>query len=362
MRIFPWLITITVCFSVTGALGGIKYLQISEAMAMAESFPPPYSVVTSTGAEQTQWTPVRRLTGTVRAPEFVEIAAEATGRIVELAVTAGGEVAQGDVILQLFDEDLKAQRDALNADLNLVKVQLERTQKLKKQSLASQDQLDILLARSQSLRAQIAATDAQLSKLTIRAPFAGRLGIYDQSVGDLVRAGDVITTLTGLGDNRWIDFKIPQGVARVAVGDTVRLLSLDREFLGDARIIAVANALTPGLRAFDVRAELEDKQLRHGELVLVEVRTSAPKLVLSIPGQAVRWDVDGPHVYVLAEAETDASQPWRARQRRITVLGELNGLIMAEGDLNPGEQVAVSGAFKLSPDSLVKVVEGAPRG
>ena len=92
-------------------------------------------------------------------------------------------------MLKLFDEDLKAQRDALVADLNLVKVQLERVQKLKQQSLASQDQLDTLLARGESLRAQIASTDAQLSRLTLRAPFTGRLGIYTQSVGDLIRTG-----------------------------------------------------------------------------------------------------------------------------------------------------------------------------
>ncbi len=357
MRIFPWLAAVLVCFTVTAGLAGIKYLQISQAMAMAASFPPPYSVVTAAKAQTVEWTPVRRLTGTVRAPEFVAIAAEATGRIVELPAAPGAVVEKDAVLLRLFDEDLKAQREALEADLNLVKVQLERIQKLKKESLASQDQLDTLLARSQSLRAQIAATDAQLSKLTIRAPFTGRLGIFDQSVGDLMRSGDRLTTLTGVGTTRWIDFKIPQGVARVATGDTVRLLSLDRDFLGNAEIIAVADALAPGLRAFDVRAAIEDSTLRHGELVLVEVQTRNPKIVLSIPSHAVRWDVDGPHVFVLKAAEAEASQPWRAELRRIEVLGEQSGHIMATGELNVGEQYAVEGAFKLANDELVKIAE-----
>lgn len=362
MRIVPWLVTLVVCSAVTAALAGVKYRQISSAMEMAESYPPPYSVVTAQAAQQVEWTPVRRLTGNVRAPYFVEIAAEATGRVVELPFTAGEVVTQGDVILRLFDEDLKAQRAALTADLDLVQVQLARVQKLKKQSLASQDQLDTLLARGESLRAQIAATDARLSRLTIKAPFTGRLGIYQQSVGDLMRAGDVLTSLTGVGDTRWIDFKIPQGVARVNAGDPVRLLSLDEELIGEATIIAVAESLMPGIRAFDVRAEIDDRRLRHGELVLVEVRTRDARIVFSLPGKAIRWDPTGPHVFVLNDAGDDAFVPFKAELRRINVLGEQDGQVMATGDLEVGEQVANKGAFKLDNNSLAKLAGEESRG
>ena len=103
MRIISWLVTLLVCLLVTGGLAGFKYQQVTNAMAMAASFPPPYSVVTATAAEQQQWTAVRRLTGTVRAPEFVQLTAEATGRIVRLGATAGAAVAKDDVIVQLFD-------------------------------------------------------------------------------------------------------------------------------------------------------------------------------------------------------------------------------------------------------------------
>jgi membrane fusion protein (multidrug efflux system) len=355
MRIISWLITLLVCLAVTGGLAGLKYRQVTDAMAMAASFPPPYSVVTSASAQQQEWTAVRRLTGTVRTPEFVELTAEATGRIITLGASAGAIVAKDDVIVQLFDEDLRAQKEALSADLNLVKLQLKRTQQLRSEGMASQDQLDTLEARDLSLKAQIAATQAQISRLTLRAPFAGKLGIYTQSLGDLMQAGDRLTTLSGMGETRWIDFKIPQGVARVAVGDTVRLLSLDREILGEAKITAVADALGTGLRAFDVRAEVADARLRHGELILIEVRTRQPEIVFTLPVPAVRWDIEGPHVFVLQNGESDAYVPLEAQLRRITVIGEQRGVIMAQGDLLVGEQIAVNGAFKLSDGSLVKL-------
>ena len=64
----------------------------------------------------------------------------------------------------LFDDDLEAQREALEADLNLVSTQLERNRTLEADSLISQDQLDVLKARSLSLKAQIAVLDARLSR------------------------------------------------------------------------------------------------------------------------------------------------------------------------------------------------------
>ena len=355
MRIISWLITLLVCLAVTGGLAGLKYRQVTDDMAMAASFPPPYSVVTSASAQQQEWTAVRRLTGTVRTPEFVELTAEATGRIITLGASAGAIVEKDDVIVQLFDEDLRAQQEALSADLNLVKLQLKRTQQLRSEGMASQDQLDTLEARDLSLKAQIAATQAQISRLALRAPFAGRLGIYTQSLGDLMQAGDRLTTLSGMGETRWIDFKIPQGVARVAVGDTVRLLSLDREILGEAKVTAVADALGTGLRAFDVRAEVADARLRHGELILIEVRTRQPEIVLTLQVPAVRWDTEGPHVFVLQNGKPDAYVPLEAQLRRITVIGEQRGVIMAQGDLLVGEQIAVKGAFKLSDGGLVKL-------
>lgn len=362
MRIFPWLLTLLGCVAVAGGFAGFKYQQIAAAMAMAASFPPSYETVTAVPVQARSWTPIRRLTGSVRAPEFVQIAAEEAGRVIELPYAAGDIVPAGEIILRLFDDDLIAQREALDADMELVRLQLTRVERLKKESLASQDQLDTLLARSQSLKAQIASLDARISRMTIRAPFTGRLGIYTQSVGELMQAGDVLTSFTGVGKLHWIDFKIPQGVARAAVGEQVRVLSIDGEVVGEAEIIAVSDALTMGIRAYDVRAQISGSGLRHGELVQVEVRTGAERSVVTIPNRSVRWDTEGPLVYVLKESEADAFKPWRASARRIEILDERDGVVMASGELLPGDLVAAEGAFKLAEQVLVAIIDEASSG
>lgn len=361
MRVLPWLITIGGCAAVTAALAGVKYHQIQSAMAMAESYPPNYESVATTLPRDTQWTPIRRLTGSVRAKEYVEIAADSAGRVVELPFAAGEVVKAGDVVLKLFDEDLKARKAALEADIELVNVQLKRTKTLQKQSLASQDQLDTLLSRAQSLKAQVAAIEAQISKLTVRAPFDGRLGIYQQSVGDLMQAGDLLTDITGLSNTLWIDFNVPQGVARVNEGETVRVWSIDGQLIDEATIIAVSNALNPVTRAYSVRAELANPDLRHGELVQIEVAMSKSRTALLLPAKSVRWDSEGPHVFAVKPSEDGAFLPNRARLIRVTVLDEIQGHAVITGDLNAETKIISDGAFKVSDDVLIDIQE-ATRG
>ena len=219
----PWVITILACLATAAALAGIKFVQISKAMAAMESFPPPYETITVASAAADNWQPSRLLSGNVQSPQHLIVSAETSGRIVQLPYNSGDTVPAGAAVLILFDDDVKAERDALKADLHLVEAQLSRNLTLESESLVSQDELDILKARKLSLIARIAALDAKLSRMSVRAPFTGVLGVYSQRLGDLMRFGEVLTSLTGLEPTRWIDFKVPQGLANIMVGDTVEI-------------------------------------------------------------------------------------------------------------------------------------------
>ncbi len=358
MHVKPWLITASVCLLISASLVGIKFMQISQAMAFMESFPPPYETVTVASARSDEWQPTRLLTGTVQSPEYLVISAETPGRIMQLPHRSGETVPAGAEVLVLFDDDVEAQRDALLADLNLVETQLSRNLTLEADSLVSQDQLDILKARKLSLRAQISVLEARLSRMTVHAPFAGTLGIYTQRVGDLMRFGEVLTTLTGLTSTRWIDFQIPQGLATIVAGNIVDIRDINGLFIGHANVIAVSTAFAEGTRTYDVRAELEAPGLQHGSLVQVAVDTGPLEKLISVPKRSVRWDVGGAHVFVVEEAEAGAFLPHRASMRRIKVRGESRDKLFVSGEMVVGELVANRGAFKLEDDLLVSVQGG----
>ena len=61
MNAKPWVITVSACGFVTAALAGIKFVQISQAMAFMDSFPPAYETVTVASAEADEWQPTRLL-------------------------------------------------------------------------------------------------------------------------------------------------------------------------------------------------------------------------------------------------------------------------------------------------------------
>jgi membrane fusion protein (multidrug efflux system) len=355
MTVKPWLITISVCLLISAALVGIKFVQISEAMAFMESFPPPYETVTVAGAESDEWQPTRLLTGTVQSPEYLVISAETPGRIVQLPYKSGETVPAYAEVLVLFDDDVEAQRDALQADLNLVQTQLSRNLTLEADALVSKDQLDILKARKLSLSAQISVLEARLSRMTVRAPFAGTMGIYTQRVGDLMRFGEVLTALTGLTSTRWIDFKIPQGLATIEVGDIVEIRDINGLFMGQANVVAVSTAFAEVTRTYDARAELEAPELKHGALVQVVVHTGPLEKLISVPKRSVRWDVQGAHAFVVEEAEAGAFLPHRASMRRIEVRGESRDKLFVSGEMVVGELVANRGAFKLEDNLFVSV-------
>jgi len=351
----PWIITVSVCGFVAAALAGIKFVQVSQAMALMESFPPSHETVTVASAEADEWQPTRLLSGTVQSPEYLVISAETPGRIVELPYQSGEAVPAGAELLVLFNDDVEAQREALKADLNLVETQLTRNLTLQADSLVSQDQLDILKARKLSLRAQIAVMEARLSRMTVRAPFAGTMGIYSHRIGDLMRFGEVLTTLTGLTASRWIDFKVPQGLANIVVGDTVEIRDVNGFFAGPATVIAVSTAYAQETRTYDVRAELEAPSLKHGSLVQVAVDTGPLENLMSVPKRSVRWDAQGPHVFVVEEAGADAFLPHRASIRRVEVRGESRDKLFVIGEMVPGELVANKGAFKLEDNLFVSI-------
>jgi len=357
----PWIFTAIICLSVTAALSGIKFLQISKAMAFMESFPPPSESITVTAVRADVWEPTRLLSGTVRSPEHLVISAEMAGRLVELPYQSGDVVPEGEPILVLFDDDLEAQRAALEADLALVNTQLQRNRTLEADSLVSQDQLDVLKARSLSLTAQIAVLDARLSRMTVLAPFTGSLGIYAQRLGDLMRFGEVLTTLTGLSPLRWIDFKVPQGLTDLRVGDRVQVRDITGLVIGEAGIIAVSVAFSEGTRTYDVRAQLEAGNLKHGALVQVAVATGPSENLISVPARSVRWDPEGAHTFVVVESKTGDHLPHRAALKRVEVRGERDNRFFVRGDLQLGDQVADQGAFKLKDGILVKIQSVATR-
>jgi membrane fusion protein (multidrug efflux system) len=218
-------------------------------------------------------------------------------------------------------------------------------------------ELDQAVAERDVARAQMERTKAIIERKTIRAPFRARVGIADVHPGQYLNEGTQLTTLQGVDEAAHIDFTVPQRVAStLRRGSTV-------EIFGDsdagtpirASILAIDARVDPNTRNATVRARVDDASaVTPGASVRVQVPVGPERSAVAVPVSALRKGPAGDHVFVIAE---DKQGKTRAHVRPVRAGAVLGDDVVIEEGLTPGEQVAVSGSFKLRDSVLVAVAE-----
>jgi len=159
--------------------------------------------------------------GTLQSNEEVEVKPEITGRIVGLYFKEGVNVAKGDLLVKIYDEDLKAQLQKLQLQQQLAKTTLQRQENLLKINGISQQDVDVTRNQVSAYAADMEYTKTQLQKTELRAPFSGRLGLRSVSLGAIVSPTTIITTLQQINPLK-IDFSIPEKYrTAIKLGDAV---------------------------------------------------------------------------------------------------------------------------------------------
>lgn len=355
-----WLLLLLVCAVVLVVLGGMKYVQVMRAIEFGKSFPERSETVTAVLATPASWKQLYRTIGEVRATRYVELRTEVDGKISEVGFVGGSPVSAGQSLLVLDSTEERAELQATRAQLKLAELQLTRVAELRGRKLASENEYDSAVADKNILQANVAALEAKIEKKALFAPFDAQTGLHTLQVGQYLPANAVITELTGGGGELWIDFQLPQGKASPAIGDTVHVSS--RSFSAGpltATVISAEASLSFQSRSRGYRALLIDppEAIRPGSVVDVEVATGSLDGVFLLPASAVRRNNFGAFVYVLEEAEAGAIAPFRAVRRQVTVgSGDGEEIVVTSG-LQPGERIAVIGAFKLVDGLLTHVAE-----
>ena len=134
--------------------------------------------------------------GTLEANRQVEVPAEVEGRVAKILFTAGAEVRAGQLLVQLNDAPEQGDLERLQAQRANAKALLERTRRLLPQQAATQEQLDQAQAGYDQASGELRRVQAQIAQKRIVAPFDGRLGLRKVNLGQFVRAGDALVSLT----------------------------------------------------------------------------------------------------------------------------------------------------------------------
>lgn len=352
---------LAVVVGVGAALGLWKYISIGAASAAAANPPEPMESVMAAAAEQRPHRPTTAAIGTVVAMRSITLRNELPGTVRRVNLTPGQIVEPGTVLVGLDVSVEEAELKALEAQAQLAEVSLGRMQKMTQQRAASAMELDQALAERDVARAQMARTRAIIERKTIRAPFRAHVGISDVHPGQYLNEGTQLTTLQGVDEAAHIDFTVPQRVASsLRRGGTVAVFEDSEKGKPiQATILAIDARVDPNTRNATVRAKVADASaISPGASVRVQVPVGPERSAVSVPVSALRKGPTGDHVFVIAE---DKQGKPRAHVRPVVAGAVLGDDVVIEQGLTPGEQVAVSGSFKLR-DAVLVAVTGTPPG
>jgi membrane fusion protein (multidrug efflux system) len=346
--------------AVVAVLGGIKGLQIDRMIAHGkQAVPPPEAVTTATASLQS-WESLITAVGSLTAVQGVTVSAELTGKVTQIAFTAGASVKAGELLVRQDTSSEEAQLRSAEAAAALARLNLDRLGKLLGEKTISQSQFDNSEAAYKQAVAQADTMRAAIAKKTIRAPFSGRLGIRQVNLGQVIKEGQAIVSLQAL-DPIFVDFSLPQqSLPHLKTGLTVRVTTdaLPGEVV-QGRITALNPQVEAATRTISVQATVAnpDERLRPGMYVNVSVVMPATRQVLAIPATAVLYAPYSDSVFVVEERPDPAGgQPaWTVRQQ-FAKLGERQGDFVAVlSGLKEGDAVVSTGVFKLRNGQAVTV-------
>ncbi len=345
-------IGILVVLVVFGALAGVKTLQIKKLIENGKAFVPPPESVSSAVVREDKWQGSLTAIGSVAAVQGVTITPELPGLVREVAFDSGAVVRKDDLLVRLDTTAEEAQLRALEAQADLARINVERERTLRSQNLVSQAELDTAEATLKQTTANADAVRATIEKKTIRAPFAGRLGLRQVNLGQYLDAGKPIVVLQSL-EPVYVEFSLPQQeLAQLKTGMRVGITTdayPGRHFEG--KLTAITPNLDQSTRSVGLQATLEnpDHLLRPGMFARVAVFLSQEQEVLVIPATAVLSAPYGDSVYVIEphSGTNGAPSGLVVRQQFVRVGPPHGDFLSVKSGLKPGERIVSSGIFKL---------------
>ena len=364
------------------ALSGCDDTKAQPPAAMAAA---PVSVA---AALERQVVETQEFSGRIEAVDHADIRPRVSGTIDAIRFTPGSEVKKGDVLVVIDPRPYRAEAEraeaaaaSATAKVELAKTELDRSKRLLGDNAIAQREYDERAANSKQLqadaRAAHASADAALLNLAftqVRAPISGRVSKAEVTVGNLVDANVVLTSVVSSnpiyasfdGDEQ--TFTRLGGPAR-ALNTAVDVgLTGEEGFPHRGRLEFIDNHVDPGTGSVRMRALLDNRDglLADGRFARVSIGGGDQKHdVVLINERAVGTDQDRKFVYVV----TGAGKDFKADYRAVKLGPVVDGLRVVRSGLKAGEQIVVNGLQRVRPGAPVApqvvpmeatAAEGAP--
>ncbi|HVK95522.1 MAG TPA: efflux RND transporter periplasmic adaptor subunit [Noviherbaspirillum sp.] len=292
--------------------------------------------------------------GTLRSNESVVVRPEVAGRITKLNFGDGQYVKKGQLLIAFDATVNQAEVRQAKAELSIARANFERNADLAKQKFISERARDESFANVQVLEAKLALAQAHLSKLHIKAPFSGIVGIRNVSIGDYVKDGADLVNLEDISSVK-VDFRIPERyVDVVEIGQAIELTV---DALPDKPFHAKVDAIDPQVdssgRSALLRGRVANPQgkLKPGMFARVRLILAERQNALVVPEEAIVPQGVTAMVWKVVEGKAVRAEV-KTGLRRAAKVEVVDGLQL-------GDVVVTAGQMRLSKDGTpVRIAQG----
>lgn len=342
--------------SLAGAMLLVGYLIASrvglfekkEAVSATATATPSVMTVSAIVATPRLLTDQLKTTGSLLAEEEVQLTAEVAGRITHIGFEEGQRVEKGKLLLQVDDEQLRAQLKKVTHQMALAYTQEKRLKELKAIEAVSQEELDLAVTQRMSLQADSALLGAQQARTSIHAPFSGTVGLRSVSPGQYVTANTPIAKLVKTTPLK-LEFAVPERhLHLMKSGGKVTFTTADGK-VRNAIIYAMQPGIDPSTRSGIIRARYAnaDNELVPGFFADVNVTLEERQNALTVPTETL--------IPELGKVKLLLSKSGVVTPAYVSIgLRTADAVEITDG-LNAGDTVITSGILQLRPGSLVQL-------
>ncbi len=298
--------------------------------------------------------------GTVKADDNALLYTSTGGEVRRILVQPGSSVRQGQVVVDIDIDALRANIRQAEANVDLARTVFERQSKLWQENIGSEVQFLETRTRMEAAEAQLAGLREQLRSAQVIAPFDGVVDEVFPQVGDMATPMQPVARLVSLGRSS-IECDIAEDLlARVKVGDPVQVVFPETKEVVAARIDQVGQYINPNNRTARVTVRMgAGLKLRPNQLANVRIQDVTADTALVVPARLVMENSTGDsYVFVLDERDGRST----SRKVMVKVLNAQGGELLLERsdtELKGGELLIDQGSRLVVDKQEVQVLKGA---
>jgi membrane fusion protein, multidrug efflux system len=302
-----------------------------------------YIVNTSTVSESIE------VPGNVIPYESTELHPEVSGRVVSLNIKEGSYVRKGTMLAKLFDGDLQAQLKKLQVQLNIAERTVQRLGELLKIQGVSQQEYDLSTLEANNIRADMDIVRTNIGRTVIRAPFNGRIGLKNISLGAYVTPQTIIATIQQV-DQLKLEFTVPEKyTSRINVGQTISFTVEGSSKNLLAKVMATEGAVVAENRSLQIRAVVmgKDPKLIPGAFAKVHLDFGKDENAMLVPTQAVIPGARNKQVIVYKDGKANFTV--------VTTGVRDSAMVQVTDGVKVGDTIVTTGLLAVKPNAPIKI-------